>query len=86
VAEVDRCEKRASRVREEFFEEDKVLVMLDQDRATKGHALVIWKGHQENASELSHGEFAHFSEEFRRAELSLLDILKLDRSIALKTE
>ena len=59
--------------------------MLDRDWAVKGHALVIWKKHALNMSDLSEADFAHFSHIVRRTEESLLKVLNKDKSIILKT-
>lgn len=76
-------EKRASE--DTIFEDDKVLVMLDADRAVKGHALVIWKKHFENASELPVEDFRYFSEIFHKTEKALLELLGVERSVVLKS-
>lgn len=68
-----------------FFEDDKVLVMLDLDWATKGHTLVIWKEHADNISDLSEEQFLHFSRIVRKIEKALLDILQVDKSVVLKS-
>ncbi len=68
-----------------IFEDDKVIVMLDKDWAVKGHTLVIWKEHFENASELSIKDFLYFSEIFHKTEKSLLKVLGVDKSIILKS-
>lgn len=68
-----------------IYEDDRVLVLLDIDWAVKGHTLIIWKEHIENASSLSETDFLYFSKIFRRAEKALLEILKVDRSVVLRT-
>lgn len=77
-------EKRNSR-RSKIYEDENILVILDQDWAVKGHTLVIWKSHRINASDLAASEFFHFSEIFRKTEKALLEVLNKDRSIILKT-
>ncbi len=67
-----------------LYQDDKTLVALDVDWAVKGHALVIWKQHMLNASELTLEEFLHFSQVYWRVEKALLEVLGLDRAITLK--
>jgi histidine triad (HIT) family protein len=68
-----------------FYEDDRVLVMLDEDWAVKGHSLVIWKKHHLNASDLTTEEFLHFSSVFRNAEKAVLEITGKKRALTLKT-
>lgn len=59
--------------------------MLAHDWVVKGHTLVIWKKHLENASELTLKDFLYFSEIFYKTERTLLKILRMDRSVVLKS-
>lgn len=68
-----------------IFEDDKILVMLDQDWVVKGHCLVIWKEHFENASELPIEDFHYFSEVFYKTEKALLEVLGVEKSVVLKS-
>lgn len=68
-----------------FFEDEKVFAMLDRDWAVKGHALVVWKEHALNMSDLEPKDFAHFSETVRKTEQALLKTLSMDKSIVLKS-
>ncbi|MDB5190171.1 MAG: histidine triad protein [Parcubacteria group bacterium] len=68
-----------------FFEDDNVFVMLDRDWAVKGHALVIWKEHALNMSDLSREDFLHFSDVVRKTEKALLETLVVDKSVVLKS-
>lgn len=68
-----------------IFEDEKILVMLDIDWAVKGHTLVIWKEHFENASELPIGDFKYFSETLHKTERALLDVLGVNKSVILKS-
>lgn len=68
-----------------FYEDEQVLVMLDQDWAVKGHSLVIWKEHHLNASDLTTEEFLQFSTVFRAAEKALLEATSKKRALTLKT-
>jgi len=68
-----------------IFQNERLLIMLDADLAVKGHTMVIWKEHFENASDLSQEEFAEFSEAVRKTEKILLEELQLDKSVILKS-
>lgn len=68
-----------------IFEDDKILVIFDQDFAVKGHTLVVWKKHFENASELSINDFLYFSEIFHKIEKALLEVLNVNKSVILKS-
>ena len=70
---------------DKIFEDDKVLIMLDEDWAVKGHTLVIWKKHVENASELSIEDFEYFLKILYKTEKALLGVLGVERSILLKS-
>ena len=67
-----------------LYEDSQILATLDVDWAVKGHALVIWKQHVLNASELKIEEFLHFSRVYYLVEKALLEVLDLDRAITLK--
>src|SRR6266566_5711153 len=66
------------------FEDELAAVALHEDWAVRGHAMLIWKRHVENISELSEDELAHFWRVYRNAERALLAITKADRAIILK--
>lgn len=68
-----------------IYNDEKMFVMLDRDWAVKGHSLVIWKKHFDNASELPIKDFIHFSKVFYKTERVLLNKLKVDKSIILKS-
>jgi histidine triad (HIT) family protein len=68
-----------------IFEDGGVFVMLDVDWAVKGHTLIIWKKHVENASDLSKEDFLHFSDLVFRTEKGLLKELGAERSMILKS-
>ena len=69
---------------EVLFEDDRVLVILHEDWAVRGHAMVVWKAHVENVADLTDGEHAHFSAVHHRAERALLAATRADRAILLK--
>ena len=59
-------------------------MVLHEDWAVRGHAMVIWKRHIENISELSEEELGHFWRVYQKTERALLAITKSDRAIMLK--
>jgi len=69
---------------EVLFEDDRVLVILHEDWAVRGHAMVVWKAHVENVSNLTSDEYAHFAAVHHRAERALLAATGADRAILLK--
>jgi diadenosine tetraphosphate (Ap4A) HIT family hydrolase len=69
---------------EVLFEDNRVLVILHNDWAVRGHAMVVWKAHVENVADLTIDEYAHFSAVHHRAEGALLDATGADRAILLK--
>ena len=66
------------------FEDQRTWVVLHDDWSVRGHAMVVWKVHVENFSELSPEDAAHFARVHRRAERALLDATKADRAILMK--
>jgi diadenosine tetraphosphate (Ap4A) HIT family hydrolase len=67
-----------------IFEDDKLLVILHNDWAVSGHAMIIWKKHVENVSDLAPDEYAHFAAVHHRVEKALLEVTRADRAILLK--
>jgi diadenosine tetraphosphate (Ap4A) HIT family hydrolase len=70
---------------EVLYEDDSVLVILDQDRVVKGHTLVIWKAHRRDVSDLTEAEYAHFSAIFHRTERALRAATHADTMVVLKS-
>lgn len=66
------------------FEDQRTWVVLHDDWSVRGHAMVVWKLHVENFSELAPEDAAHFARVLRRAEQVLLDLTKADRAILMK--
>jgi diadenosine tetraphosphate (Ap4A) HIT family hydrolase len=60
------------------------VVMLHDDWAVRGHAMVVAKRHVENLADLTADEAAGFTAVWHHAERVLLDVTGADRSIALK--
>jgi diadenosine tetraphosphate (Ap4A) HIT family hydrolase len=77
------CEAPAS-VGTIVFEDDRVIVLLHDDWAVAGHALVIARQHVENASDLGSEDAAHFWEIYSRAERAALAAAGVERAMMLK--
>jgi diadenosine tetraphosphate (Ap4A) HIT family hydrolase len=67
-----------------IFEDEKLLVILHNDWAVRGHAMIVWKKHVENVADLALDEYAHFAAVHQRVEKTLLDVTRADRAILLK--
>ena len=59
-------------------------VVLHEDWAVRGHAMVIARRHVQNVSDLTEHEWEHFSRIWRRAERALLGATGADRAIVMK--
>ena len=66
------------------FEDQRTWVVLHDDWSVRGHAMVVWKVHVENFSNLSPEDAAHFARVHRRAEKALLEVTRADRAILMK--
>jgi histidine triad (HIT) family protein len=66
------------------FEDDTVWVVLHEDWAVRGHAIVIPKTHAMNLSDLNVREGMRYSAAYRRAEIILLRETQMERAIMLK--
>jgi diadenosine tetraphosphate (Ap4A) HIT family hydrolase len=66
------------------YDDDRAAVALHEDWAVRGHAIVIWKRHVENISELSEEDVAHFWRVYQMTERALLETTHADRAIMLK--
>ena len=69
---------------EVLSEDARVLVILHEDWAVRGHAMVIWKEHVENVADLTIDDALHFAAVHHRAERALLAVTRADRAILLK--
>jgi diadenosine tetraphosphate (Ap4A) HIT family hydrolase len=67
-----------------LFDDGRVLVILHNDWAVRGHAMVVWKEHIENVSDLTIDEYIHFAAIHHRAERALLAVTGAERAILLK--
>ncbi len=66
------------------FEDALTAVALHEDWSVRGHAMVIWKAHVENISQLTEDQARDFASVYRRTEGILLDLTGADRAIMLK--
>jgi histidine triad (HIT) family protein len=64
------------------FEDEHALVIVHNDWAVRGHAMVVARGHVENISDLD--DAAAFFDVYRRAERALLDATGCERAMMLK--
>jgi histidine triad (HIT) family protein len=67
-----------------LFEDDVCYVMLHDDRAVAGHAMVVAKAHVENVSDLERDAWLHMADVWRLAERALLEVTGRERSIVMK--
>ena len=65
-------------------EDERLWIVLHDDWAVRGHAMVVWKRHVENVADLSDEEAAHFAAAHHRAERALLAATGADRAILMK--
>ena len=65
-------------------EDDRLWIVLHEDWAVRGHAMIVWKKHVENVADLTAGEYAHFAAAHHRAERALLTATGADRAILMK--
>jgi len=69
---------------EVLFDDARVLVILHDDWAVRGHAMVVWREHVENVADLTLDDYLHFAAVHHRAERALLAVTRADRAILLK--
>jgi histidine triad (HIT) family protein len=67
-----------------LFEDERLFAVLHEDWAVAGHAMLVWKGHLENVSELKGEEAAHFMLSFWRMERAILEATGAGRAILMK--
>ena len=67
-----------------MFDDDTAMIILHEDWAVRGHAMVVSKSHVENVSALDPGRWERFAEIYREAEKILLQLTGADRAIILK--
>jgi diadenosine tetraphosphate (Ap4A) HIT family hydrolase len=66
------------------FEDEHTSVVLHNDWAVRGHAMIVAKRHVENPSDLEADEWLHFARVWQHAERILKQLTSVDRVIALK--
>jgi len=57
-----------------LYDDDRCAVVLHEDWACLGHAMVIWRSHVENFSDLSEYDAAHLSRMHHVTERVLLEV------------
>jgi len=67
-----------------LYEDERCAVVLHDDWAVLGHAMVVWKSHVENVSDLSEQDAAHLSQMHHTAERALLEATGAQRAILMK--
>ncbi|HEX6179584.1 MAG TPA: HIT family protein [Thermoanaerobaculia bacterium] len=67
-----------------IFADDRCAVLLHPDSSVAGHAMVVWKRHVENLSDLDAAELVHFTTTHTRAERALLNETGRERAILMK--
>ena len=65
-------------------EDARCIVVLHDDWSVRGHAMVVWRRHVENLSDLSDDELQHFIRIEADAERALLAATGAERAILLK--
>lgn len=73
-----------SRAGDVVLEDEHALVVLHEDWACRGHAMVVARRHVENVSDLSADEWSHLSALYARVERLLLAVTGADRAIMMK--
>jgi diadenosine tetraphosphate (Ap4A) HIT family hydrolase len=59
-------------------------VVLHEDWAVRGHAMIVARRHVENISDLANDEWARIAAVQQRAERALLELTSADRAIVMK--
>jgi diadenosine tetraphosphate (Ap4A) HIT family hydrolase len=72
------------RAGEVIAEDARLWVVLHEDWAVRGHAMIVWKRHVENAADLALDDWLHFAAVHHRVERALLEATGTERAIILK--
>jgi diadenosine tetraphosphate (Ap4A) HIT family hydrolase len=72
------------RAGEVVTEDARLWVVLHEDWAVRGHAMIVWKRHVENAADLALDDWLHFAATHHRVERALLGATGAERAIILK--
>jgi diadenosine tetraphosphate (Ap4A) HIT family hydrolase len=67
-----------------LYEDDRCFVMLHPEPAVRGHAMVVWRAHVENLSDLTDLDAQHFILVHRAAEHALLKLTGCERAVLMK--
>jgi len=67
-----------------LYSDARCFVVLHEDRAVPGHAMVVWRAHVENVSNLAAGDARHLMDVYRIAEGAILDVTGAERAVILK--
>lgn len=67
-----------------MFEDEHVFAYLHEDWSVLGHAVVVWKSHVQNLSDLNPTELIHCLSIFQKIERSLLSAAEAERAVILK--
>ncbi len=82
---INRFESDLAMTHKILFEDDQVLIMLDQDWAVAGHCLPIWKKHVTNLMDLTQSQNQHLTDLVWETKKILLSDLNRDKSLILKS-
>lgn len=66
------------------YQDDDCRVVLHEDWAVRGHAMVVARRHVENVSDLTPDEWRRIAEVHRRTERALLDLAPAERAVVMK--
>jgi diadenosine tetraphosphate (Ap4A) HIT family hydrolase len=67
-----------------LYADDRCFVILHEDWAVLGHAMVVWRRHVENVSDLDERDALHLMKVYRRAERVLLEVTGAERAVIMK--
>ena len=65
-------------------EDERLWVVLHDDWAVRGHAMLVWKQHVENVADLAVDDVAHLALTHHRVERALLAATGADRAVIVK--
>ena len=65
-------------------EDERLWIVLHDDWAVRGHAMIVWKRHVENIADLAVDDCVHFAITHHRVERALLAATGADRAIVFK--
>lgn len=77
-------ESAAHRSEDLLFEDERVFAFLHEDWSVLGHAVMVWKSHVENLSDLSPTELSQFMAAYQGIEKALLRAARAARAVVFK--